>query len=659
MRKKTTCSPFPSSNGSANNSHDHNDNVATRSCRSYSYDESNEEGRSKEDMTLLIHPADALPLLALAEAVGAAAAVNACLDFITAAEDAVVHAARTTFGSELADWVGAVRRIARWPRTFPPPPIPALRQQNVDLQASCEHRQSVHWTPSDDHSYKETTGTMHKSSQIGPGLQGGEDVRTPSTTSRTYDDCVDGEHESSCQAVTRGRQTPLRLKGSRSTTVDGRSSPSSSAMRANGDHSGGDRASARMISSHVGTDRVTQHANTQVSCHMPHHGTTNTDRWKSMQSLPPPSQLRTHSRNIQAPADSNGGVEFVVPATLWSEPGITSHPSDATDGGKVCVNGYRRIVESYPTTDDPYSSGDVCSSEDHISLKGDGWHVEADVYGDDSSDRWGPNLLLSATPQSVRHQELWGDCARKCTPAGSGSMDERCHCCRGVTDRCRCSANIFSGAPRPSETIPFPARPGEHVRPTTIGGTATTEAAVAFSSGPCAEFGREYNTYGGVNSRDYGGFLPVSMLPPARPRPWVDSTTAPAAMGPMPTLVSEDERLCIQARKRAMTRLRLTRRRQEMERALVCADERNRRIERTRRRAAKVATLLSRRHADTQDCNRNRNSQRDGGNSGGVRETQDPDEWETSGEQRLLAVSRVMKEGYSYHTGPDPRDSSI
>lgn len=67
-----------------------------------------------------IDVADALPLLALAEAIGATAVVDDCLTMIAAAKDAVIDACRSSFsdgtiGKEI-DWAVAVGHLARWPR---------------------------------------------------------------------------------------------------------------------------------------------------------------------------------------------------------------------------------------------------------------------------------------------------------------------------------------------------------------------------------------------------------------------------------------------------------------------------------------------------------------------------------------------------------------
>lgn len=73
------------------------------------------------------NPADALPLLALAEALGAVVAVKACLAYIAAEENAVIDATRRYFcdttTSTVVDWARAVHRLARWP--------PRTRQQQV------------------------------------------------------------------------------------------------------------------------------------------------------------------------------------------------------------------------------------------------------------------------------------------------------------------------------------------------------------------------------------------------------------------------------------------------------------------------------------------------------------------------------------------------
>lgn len=71
-------------------------------------------------VALEIDAADALPLLALAEAIGAAAVVDDCLLMIAAAKDAVIDACRLSFSSDTmgreVDWAVAVGRLARWPR---------------------------------------------------------------------------------------------------------------------------------------------------------------------------------------------------------------------------------------------------------------------------------------------------------------------------------------------------------------------------------------------------------------------------------------------------------------------------------------------------------------------------------------------------------------
>lgn len=80
------------------------------------------------------HPADALPLLALAEALGAATAVDACLDFIATAQEAVVTATKEWFGVGV-DWERAVIQLAAWPRTSrqspSPPESPCQKSQSL------------------------------------------------------------------------------------------------------------------------------------------------------------------------------------------------------------------------------------------------------------------------------------------------------------------------------------------------------------------------------------------------------------------------------------------------------------------------------------------------------------------------------------------------
>ena len=71
-------------------------------------------------------PADVLPLLVLAETLGASVAVNACLDSIHANQKEVIDVARTLFDPGV-DWASAVARLAKWPRMAeksPPPPPP-------------------------------------------------------------------------------------------------------------------------------------------------------------------------------------------------------------------------------------------------------------------------------------------------------------------------------------------------------------------------------------------------------------------------------------------------------------------------------------------------------------------------------------------------------
>lgn len=80
-------------------------------------------------------PADALPLLVLAEALNACAVVDDCLDFIRNNQKEVIGVARTLFGPAF-DWASAVTRLAKWPRlavTSMPPP---LHTRQISLEFS-------------------------------------------------------------------------------------------------------------------------------------------------------------------------------------------------------------------------------------------------------------------------------------------------------------------------------------------------------------------------------------------------------------------------------------------------------------------------------------------------------------------------------------------
>lgn len=102
------------------------------------------------------NPADALPLLAVAETLGVGNAVDACLDFIATEKEAVVAAAKKRFSSletcgmisrvpaPTVDWALAVQRLAAWPRsggdvavaTHVPTPLSSSRGNNETKQPS-------------------------------------------------------------------------------------------------------------------------------------------------------------------------------------------------------------------------------------------------------------------------------------------------------------------------------------------------------------------------------------------------------------------------------------------------------------------------------------------------------------------------------------------
>lgn len=72
------------------------------------------------------NPEDTLPLLALAEALGVAAAVDACLNFIVTEEEAVINATRKQFGSEM-DWACIMSRLVKYQREVTPSLQPGPR----------------------------------------------------------------------------------------------------------------------------------------------------------------------------------------------------------------------------------------------------------------------------------------------------------------------------------------------------------------------------------------------------------------------------------------------------------------------------------------------------------------------------------------------------
>lgn len=99
-------------------------------------------------------PADALPLLVLAEALSACTVVDDCLGFIRNNQKEVIGVARTLFDPAF-DWASAVTRLAKWPRlavTSLPPP---LRTRQISLEFSLgnmtekvrEHGEGAHGSP--------------------------------------------------------------------------------------------------------------------------------------------------------------------------------------------------------------------------------------------------------------------------------------------------------------------------------------------------------------------------------------------------------------------------------------------------------------------------------------------------------------------------------
>lgn len=100
-----------------------------------------EQSRGKEftqrssSVEIVPSPADALPLLVLAEALGACTVVDVCLNFIQNNQKEVIGVARTLFDPAF-DWASAVTRLAKWPRlavTSLPPP---LRTRQLSLEFS-------------------------------------------------------------------------------------------------------------------------------------------------------------------------------------------------------------------------------------------------------------------------------------------------------------------------------------------------------------------------------------------------------------------------------------------------------------------------------------------------------------------------------------------
>lgn len=574
----------------------------THSCCPYS--EVGRDGHHLATVTATpeIDAADALPLLALAEAVGATAVIDGCLNLIATAEEAVVDAARKTLGDALGviDWARAVGRLARWPRnttrtpsspqrsTVLPPTKPRSTVRGRGDSCRCL-RASCHEDEGCKHCHRGIVGGVlqRRADDGGPraGEIGGEatSVGGCNGANSGYGAFRSGRID---RAFSSGR------RGFRPANVD-----TNGEMIGNTPHKTDKFWAIQPVDDDTTTGNKGDDGGIMTGCsertqalrHESDENPMTTDGVQPRASVrppplpPPPSATPPHkrrsgvichdSRNVVGSDDKLGNMR--ARAAAWQETGSTER-TDLDHARDEKAYDQRWCRWATPSTSPgvsvkhrgarAYCGADAVAAEGKQASESDG----------DSGDRCENGLDGPISLSSVRGRQ---GAARRVAFASIPTAGARGdgHRCSDYTDnRSNCCPPVPAGSSlKPPENSFSHAFPSRHAI-----GKATPEDVASTGA---ASARRRFLEIGGkrddnvTGEQFHGG-----------PKLWPPDKAVAAML-----VVREDQRLCAQARKRALQRLRQTRRQQEVERAEACADERKFRVERCRRREQKVTKILA------------------------------------------------------------------
>lgn len=547
-----------------------------------------------------INAADALPLLTLAEAVGATAVVDGCLNLIATAEEAVVDAARKMFGDAtgVVDWARAVGRLARWPRKttqrsspqcslVPPPAKPrsvggGKRDSCKGVWTSCSEGEDY------NHCDRDSVGGVQHGADDGGSRtdeRGGKAalVRGCNGENSGHNEVMSGRRNRACFGRRYGFSPPD--VGTNVETIEN-TSHKTDTSRLNepvADDSISDKGGDGGIMTRCSERTQTMHHESDEKIM-----TTDGLHPRALVPSPPPSPftLTPHSRKSGVICHENRNMAKIdgefkntrvrTAARSKTNPAERSNLDKARDE-QACNQRWCRwaTAPTPPRVSVEHRGAQVYCEAEATAAKGKQASESGGNRGDDccENDLNSPYSLSSATRGQGAARR--GDFSPTLM-AGIRSDGNRCN------ERVADQINFCPSAPVESSLNP-PENSFSHALPSSGVIGKSTQDDVTLTGAASAR--RRFLEVGGIECND--GNAAVQKFS-GRPKPWPPDKAVAAML-----VVREDERLCAQARKRALQRLRQARRQQEVKRAEASAGEQELRIERYRKREKNVAKILT------------------------------------------------------------------